>query len=940
LFFRDTSVLQFSFNNSGVNIGLLQTSQVFRDVSGWYHIIIVFDTGNATASERMKIYVNGARVTNFTAETYPPLNAESVFNSAIPHSISALRPTSPSDFFDGYLAEINFIDGQALTPDSFGEISATTGEWSPKRYAGTYGTNGFYLPFDGTGLPQGFSGGGLSSSVGLGSGGGGAGGAGGSYDDAVPSSNGGLGVSSSITGSSVARAGGGGAPSGGLGQAGGGNGGIVSSSSPTVGTDATANSGSGGGGGGILATSPYTRYAGGDGGSGIVILRYPVSGNGSATGGSETTISVSGVDYKVHTFTSSSTLSVSSGISDIEYVVIGGGGGGGAYGGGGGAGGYRSSVVGESSGGGQSAEPKISIVSGSYPVTVGAGGAGAPTASSPNSSAGQNGGISRFYTIECFGGGGGASGESQDSGKDGGSGGGGSPNADPATIGGSPLLPNDSSGNSNNWTENNLASTDFMIDTPSTNFSVLNPLSGFGGGTFSEGNLSLNTTPAGNNVSTIAVSSGKWYFEGRVKLDNFYAVGITNEAGVTFSSSISASGSNSVGYWSGGGIYDQGGLVATVASYGTADVASAAVDMDTGNVKFYKNNVLVYTYTFGVSGAGITFDTLFAAVNGGGGASRSVDVNFGADSSFAGNKTRQGNTDANGIGDFYYAPSAGYLALCSDNLPEPAIVQPETQFNVVLYTGNGTSQSVTGVGFQPDMVWLKERSSGSDHQLQDSVRGATNLLIPNSGNAESSSSTYLNSFDSDGFTVGSSAGANESGQTYVAWCWKAGGTAVTNTDGAITSSVSANVDAGFSVATYTGNGSTGTIGHGLSKKPEFVIIKNRGDVVGAYVGSPSFGTNNYLNLNGSSGLSNYVDGAGGSFFNYGGWSDSVVNVYNSNSTGINSSSYSFVMYSFHSVEGFSKFGSYVGNGSTNGTFVYTGFKPAFVMIKCTSDSSY
>jgi hypothetical protein len=123
-FFRDTSVLQFSFNNSGVNIGLLQTSQVFRDVSGWYHIIIVFDTGSATASERMKIYVNGARVTNFTAETYPPLNAESVFNSAIPHSISALRPTSPSDFFDGYLAEINFIDGQALTPDNFGEISA------------------------------------------------------------------------------------------------------------------------------------------------------------------------------------------------------------------------------------------------------------------------------------------------------------------------------------------------------------------------------------------------------------------------------------------------------------------------------------------------------------------------------------------------------------------------------------------------------------------------------------------------------------------------------------------------------------------------------------------------------------------------------------------------------------------------------------------------
>jgi hypothetical protein len=174
---------------------------------------------------------------------------------------------------------------------------------------------------------------------------------------------------------------------------------------------------------------------------------------------------------------------------------------------------------------------------------------------------------------------------------------------------------------------------------------------------------------------------------------------------------MSASGSNSVGYWSGGGIYDQGGLVATVASYGTADVASAAVDMDTGNVKFYKNNVLVYTYTFGVSGAGITFDTLFAAVNGGGGSSCSVDVNFGADSSFAGNKTRQGNTDANGIGDFYYAPPAGgYLALCSDNLPEPAIVQPETQFNVVRIQVTALQIGIQVLDFSQTLFGLKSVS--------------------------------------------------------------------------------------------------------------------------------------------------------------------------------------------------------------------------------------
>jgi len=145
--------------------------------------------------------------------------------------------------------------------------------------------------------------------------------------------------------------------------------------------------------------------------------------------------------------------------------------------------------------------------------------------------------------------------------------------------------------------------------------------------------------------------------------------------------------------------------------------------------------------------------------------------------------------------------------------------------------------------------------------------------------------------------------------------------------------VSANVDAGFSIATYTGNGSTGTIGHGLNKKPELVIIKNRGAAAGWFTGSPSFGTNNYLVLNGTSALTNYVDGTGGSFFNYGGWSDSVVNVYNSNTVTVNSTSYSFVMYSFHSVEGFSKFGSYVGNGSADGPFVYTGFKPSLVLYK-------
>jgi hypothetical protein len=618
----------------------VETQALLRDVSGWYHVVVAKDLSQASASDRIKIYVNGV------LQTLNIINAVGTEDTAMnragePAYIGYLGTAAPNHY-DGYMAEVNFIDGQQLTADSFGEVDAVTGEWSPKGYSGSRGNNGYYLK---------------------------------------------------------------------------------------------------------------------------------MAGNA-----------------------------------------------------------------------------------------------------------------------------------------------------------------NDSSGNGNNWTENNLASTDYMIDTPTNNFATLNPLSGFGGGTFSEGNLSLNTTPAGNNVSTIAVSSGKWYFEGRVKLDDFYAVGITNEAGVTFSSSISASGSNTVGYWSGGGIYDQGGLVATVASYGTADVVSAAVDMDSGNVKFYKNNVLVYTYTFGVSGAGITFDTLFAAVNGGGGASRSVDVNFGADSSFAGNKTRQGNTDANGKGDFYYEPAAGYLALCTENLPEPAIVQPETQFNVVLYTGNGTSQSVTGVGFQPDFVWLKERSSGSDHQLQDSVRGATNLLISNSTNAESSSSTFLNSFDSDGFTVGSSGGANESGQTYVAWCWKAGGTAVSNTDGSITSQVSANVDSGFSIVSYTGTGANATVGHGLSSAPEMMLVKDRDSTFTWRVYHASLANTQVLYLSATAAATTET-----ATWNSTSPTSTVLSL--GTSGGTNGSSLNYIAYAFHSVEGFSKFGSYTGNGSTDGPFVYTGFKPAFVMVKTASSTN-
>jgi hypothetical protein len=303
-------------------------------------------------------------------------------------------------------------------------------------------------------------------------------------------------------------------------------------------------------------------------------------------------------------------------------------------------------------------------------------------------------------------------------------------------------------------------------------------------------------------------------------------------------------------------------------------------------------------------------------------------ANFGQDSSFAGNETAQGNTDGNGIGDFYYSPPSGYLALCTSNLPEPTIspnadTQADDYFNTVLYTGNSSTQSITGVGFQPDFVWLKARSSsGYDHVLQDSVRGSTKQIYSNSTSAEVDDTDAVTSFDSSGFTTGADVTTNNSGVNYASWNWKAGGTAVSNTDGSITSSVSANTDAGFSIVGFTGNGGTNvSVGHGLSEAPQVVIIKDR-DASNNWFFNHTLvdGTNDgmYLNLTDANGTFSgsvptssvfYVDG------------------------GRNASGNAQIAYCFHNVEGYSKFGSYTGNGSTDGTFVYTGFRPAWLMVR-------
>ena len=256
-------------------------------------------------------------------------------------------------------------------------------------------------------------------------------------------------------------------------------------------------------------------------------------------------------------------------------------------------------------------------------------------------------------------------------------------------------------------------------------------------------------------------------------------------------------------------------------------------------------------------------------------------------------------------------------------------------FNTVLYTGNGTSQSITGVNFQPDLVWLKSRSVTNDHTWGDTVRGIDNSIFSNRTVVEryQDSGGYISSSNSDGFTVqaGSfdASNVNVSGETYVAWNWLAGGTAVSNTDGSITSTVSANTTSGFSVVSYTGTGSGGaTVGHGLGVAPKAVIVKSRGSAQNWFVNYP-FGTGNgYIMLN----QTDAGDGANSTVWNSTAPTSSVVTL--GTSVGVNDTT-NYIMYCFAEKKGFSKFGSYTGNGSTDGTFVYTGFKPAFLILKRT-----
>ena len=260
------------------------------------------------------------------------------------------------------------------------------------------------------------------------------------------------------------------------------------------------------------------------------------------------------------------------------------------------------------------------------------------------------------------------------------------------------------------------------------------------------------------------------------------------------------------------------------------------------------------------------------------------------------------------------------------------INKPSDYFNTKLYSGTGSNQAITGVGFQPDWVWLKRRDQTSWHYLFDAVRGANKTLYSNITSAETTDSNNLQSFDSDGFTVGTQGDINESGGSYVGWNWLGANGTASNTDGSITSTVSANTTSGFSIVSYTGTGSNATVGHGLGVAPSMIIEKGRSVTDDWLVYHKSLGATYGLALNNTTAAA-----ASTGYWNDTAPTSSLFTIGNNGKVNTNGGTH--VAYCFAEKTGYSKFGTYTGNGDSDGTFVYTGFKPAFVMVKVTNTTN-
>ena len=474
----------------------------------------------------------------------------------------------------------------------------------------------------------------------------------------------------------------------------------------------------------------------------------------------------------------------------------------------------------------------------------------------------------------------------------------------------------------------------------SGNFAVWNKLSG----TLSSatGNESLyehgNTSFRGNNsggnncmsVSSLHMTSGKWYFEvyidgspaggwpgiGIIKSDSVsIAQNVGNMQNQNYTSKVTATNGDK-------NVFDQ----TSYASYGTAfsstDIYNIAVDIDAGKVWWGKNNTYFNSGNPATgTNAGDTFTAgtdmaLFVTVYNG--ASKCI-INSGQDSSFAGHKSTgtQAAADGNSFGDFYYTPPSGYLALCSANLPMAAEVNPSESVNptkfhdTIIYTGNGTARSITGLDFQPDWVLIKNRDATDGWLNQNSVTGVGKRHEWNDDGGYSDETQCITAFNSDGFAIGTDHRVNANTEKYVAYCWKK------------------SADAGFDIVEYSGNGTTNNVSHSLGAEPDCIMmhLKSGTDWDSTiYLNSPSMGSTEgvFWTLTNAKQTSTYVSAVSSSTF--------------TPTTSANTSTRTYVAYLFRNIEGFSKFGEFEGNANADGPFVYTGFRPKFVFFKAIDQS--
>ena len=878
----NSDYLQCYFIESGSTALNLQPTRIFRDSSAWIHIVLGIDTTQSTEADRAKLYINGELQDTFTYATYPSQDLQLPINDSAATAVIGRRNYDGSQYISSYLAEINFVDGTQLAASSFGETNSNN-VWVPKTYGGAYGTNGYYLKFDDN-----------SSLSALGT------------DSSGNNNN--FTPYNFIHEPSV------------LGKPVGGNydseastystsGTIVQETGQTLpytaahydGNVLRSNPNVATGGVKIVTTNPayqeffmsawikfdalQDKQMGVDlqGGyiywemlsTGKVKIRH-TGGNGVESG------SVVLTNNTWHHCALSRSGNTLYGFVDGVVVV--------------------STTSGVPSGGDSiGANENWWFFFNPYEtgfrmldVCIFAGQGRSSNFTAPTGPLiGSDGSITnpaslpdtyRVYASPMIGFG---------------------DNYDTDSVLDTPTNYEAESGNNGG----NYATLDASVRIYSTNGGVAQS------GSYSNGNL----TTTGQNqwslgMSSIAIpSSGKWYCE--MRGDGQSNVGIASFVETLDQTIRDSSTSNAAWYAFDGKVWSrysgQGSTtsVATgLAAWQNGATLGIAVNVDDEEVKFYVDNSLAYTYSLPAQIASVLTDGKMHFMTDTYYSSHSVSVNFG----------QQG---------FLYTPPTDHIALCAQNLPDPGVSDGSTAFAVFAETGTGASKVFTPPGgFGPDLVWAKSRANAYNNALYDTVRGATKRLVSNSTQAEDTQTQQVTAFSSTGFTYGT-GNPNGSGESGVFWVWDAGSSTVSNTDGLISSQVRASQTNGCSIVSWVGNGSIAqTVGHGLNAAPKFIIAKSRDSAIRWPVFHITVGGGNGLFLNAT-------DTPGGGTGIWGNTipTSSVFTIANDGE--INKNGDNYIAYCFAPITGFSSFGSYEGNGGSNGPFVYTGFEPELVMYK-------